>query len=46
VPIYVLRVLTRPGQEGIRALRALLKVMLRRHGVRCVSAVEEKDEKG
>ena len=40
-PVFVLRLTPRPGvSDPIRALRAALKVLLRR-GLRCVSAYEE-----
>jgi hypothetical protein len=29
------------GSAGIHALRAMLKVLLRRHGFRCIDATEE-----
>lgn len=35
--LYDIRVRIEPGVAGIRALRALLKVMLRRFGIRCIS---------
>jgi hypothetical protein len=34
--VYVLSVRAEPGVDVIRALRALLKVMLRRFGLRCL----------
>jgi hypothetical protein len=40
--IFVLRLKGAPGQVGIHALRALLKILLRRYGFRCVDAYEEK----
>lgn len=36
-PTYVLRLQPEPGVVGIRALRAALKVLLRRFGLRCVA---------
>lgn len=30
----------KPGRAGIHALRALLKALLRRHGLKCVDARE------
>jgi hypothetical protein len=36
-PVYQLRVRGEPGVDEIRALRALLKSMLRRFGLRCLS---------
>jgi len=41
-PIFILRLEGTPGQAGIHALRALLKILLRRYGFRCVDAYEEK----
>ena len=41
-PTYALRLRAEPGVDAIRALRAVLKILLRRHGLRCVSAYEEK----
>jgi hypothetical protein len=39
--IFTLRIAGRPGQAGIRDLRALLKILLRRHGFICLHAQEE-----
>jgi hypothetical protein len=39
-PIFILRIEGRPGAEGIRSLRWLLKTLLRRHGFRCVEVSE------
>ncbi len=39
--VFTLRIEGEAGQGGIHALRALLKVLLRRHGFRCVDAYEE-----
>jgi len=36
-PIYVLQIRAEPGIDGIRALRAFLKIMLRQFGLRCLS---------
>jgi hypothetical protein len=38
---FVLRLRAEPGVDAIRALRALLKVALRRHGLRCTSIKQE-----
>jgi hypothetical protein len=38
---FVVRLAPAPGSSGIRELRAVLKTLLRRHHVRCISAVEE-----
>jgi hypothetical protein len=40
-PVFVLRVRAEPHVEGIRALRWLLKTMLRRFGLRCIEANQE-----
>ena len=39
-PIFVVRLRAEQGIDGIRALRAVLKSLLRRHGLRCLSARE------
>jgi hypothetical protein len=39
--IFVLRLKGAPGQAGIHALRALLKILLRRYGFRCIDVREE-----
>jgi hypothetical protein len=36
-PIFTLQVRPEPGVDAIRALRAALKNMLRRYGLRCLS---------
>jgi len=41
-PTYVLKLQPLRG-AGIHGLRAILKRLLRSHGFRCVSAVEEKE---
>jgi hypothetical protein len=41
-PTYALRLRAEPGVNAIHALRAVLKNMLRRYGLRCLSAYEEK----
>jgi hypothetical protein len=38
--IYLLKLQAAPGGEGIRALRWLLKSLLRRFGLRCISIEE------
>jgi hypothetical protein len=40
-PTYVLRLRPEPGVAGLRALRAALKVLLRRFGLRCIELREE-----
>jgi hypothetical protein len=39
-PIFILRIEGKPGAAGIHALRALLKILLRRYGFRVVDARE------
>jgi hypothetical protein len=39
--VFVLRLRAPPGLIGIHGLRVLLKVLLRRHQLRCVSISEE-----
>lgn len=39
-PVYVLRLEGKRGAGGIHALRALLKILLRRHGFKCLDARE------
>jgi hypothetical protein len=43
-PTYLLELRAEPGVDAVLALRALLKVTLRRYGLRCISATE--DNKG
>jgi hypothetical protein len=38
-PLFTLTFRPEPGVDAIKALRAALKELLRRHGLRCVSAV-------
>jgi len=45
-PTYALRLRAEPGINAIHALRAVLKTMLRRYGLRCLSAYEEKSGDG
>jgi hypothetical protein len=40
-PLFTLRVRAEPGVHAIRSLRALLKVMLRTFGLRCVSIEQQ-----
>jgi hypothetical protein len=42
--IFVLRLTALPNVDPIKALRAVLKVMLRRFGLRCTSVSVEQDE--
>jgi hypothetical protein len=42
-PIYAIRLQARSGTDGIRTLRAALKVLWRRYQLRCLSAYEVKD---
>jgi hypothetical protein len=39
--IYIVRLRGRSGADNIRELRWLLKVLLRRHRIRCLSVHEE-----
>jgi hypothetical protein len=39
-PIFILRIEGKPGAAGIHALRAVLKVLLRRYGFRVIDARE------
>ncbi len=39
-PIYVLKLQALPNVDEIRAVRAALKVLLRRFGLRCVGITE------
>jgi hypothetical protein len=40
--VFVLRIVAPPGAAGLHALRALLKVLLRRHGFRALDVREER----
>jgi hypothetical protein len=40
-PVYLLRVRAEPGRHSLHALRAVLKALLRRHGLRCIELREE-----
>jgi len=42
-PVYAIRLQARSGTDGIRTLRAALKVLWRRYQLRCLSAREVKD---
>jgi hypothetical protein len=42
--VFVVRLQALPGSDGVRALRALLKIALRRYRLRCVGAVEVQDD--
>jgi hypothetical protein len=39
--VFVLRLTPRPGVDPIRALRRLLKLALRKCGLRCISCEQE-----
>jgi hypothetical protein len=41
---FVLRLTPKPGTDAVKALRAALKVMLRRFGLRCTSVSVEQGE--
>jgi hypothetical protein len=40
-PIFLIRLRALPGVDGVRALRAALKTLLRRYGLQCMSAETE-----
>jgi hypothetical protein len=46
VQIYRLRVYGMPGVDVVRSLRAALKTMLRRHGLKCLSIELEPQNQG
>jgi hypothetical protein len=39
-PTYCIKLRAIPGTDPIRALRSLLKAVLRRHGLQCINAIE------
>jgi hypothetical protein len=41
--IFLVRLRALPGVDGVRALRAALKVLLRRFGLRCLSIDVERE---
>jgi hypothetical protein len=41
MPVFLVRLCALPGIDGIRALRAALKVLLRKYGLKCVSVEVE-----
>jgi hypothetical protein len=43
MPIFVVKLQGKPGAAGIRALRWVLKVLLRRHGFKCLEAHEVRE---
>jgi hypothetical protein len=43
-PVFVITLRPEPGIDPVLALRALLKVTLRRFGLRCISAHENQEE--
>jgi len=43
-PVFVLRLTPKPGTDPIKALRAALRVLLRRFGLCALSVSEEKSE--
>jgi len=43
-PVSVLELRPEPGVDPVLALRALLKVTLRRFGLRCISAHENQEK--
>jgi hypothetical protein len=47
MPVFLVRLRALPGVDGIRALRAALKVLLRRHKLKCLSVeIEPAKPKG
>ena len=46
MPVFLVRLRALPGVDAIRALRAALKVLLRRFGLQCVSVEEEAEQTG
>ena len=44
-PVFVLEMRAEPGIDPVHALRATLKVALRRHGLRCIAASEKSEER-
>lgn len=43
-PRYIVTIRPEPGVDGVSALRAFLKVALRRFGMRCVALSEVNEE--
>jgi hypothetical protein len=43
-PVFVLELRPEPGVDAVKALRAVLKITLRRYGLRCISARENIEE--
>jgi hypothetical protein len=41
--IFLIRLRALPGVDGVRALRAALKTLLRRYGLRCISIDMERE---
>jgi hypothetical protein len=41
--VFILHLVPLPGTDGIRALRALLKVSLRKYGLKVTSAIESSE---
>lgn len=42
-PTFLLRLQGEPGTHTIHSLRAILKRLLRTHGMKCIQCVEEKE---
>ena len=42
--VFVVRLEAAPGVDSIHALRALLKILLRQYGLRCIAAREEQPD--
>jgi hypothetical protein len=45
-PVYVLKLRPLPGVDAIKALRAVLKSLLRRHGMQALECREETKREG
>jgi hypothetical protein len=41
MPVFLVRLRPLPGVDAVRALRAALKTLLRKYGLRCESVEEE-----
>jgi hypothetical protein len=44
-PTFVLRLRPEPNVDAVHALRAVLKSLLRQHGMRCLAVSEEHGER-
>jgi hypothetical protein len=41
MPVFIVKLRALPGVDAVRALRAALKTLLRRYGLKCESVEEE-----